>query len=301
MADPRSLLDPAFVRELEALRRRLSVTVRSGAAGERASSRRGGSAEFLDHRPYAPGDDLRRVDWAAFARTGEPVLKLFRAEEDSVVRLLLDASASLAFGAPQKLEVARRVAAAIGYLALASGQRAQVLVARQARGQEGGRSLERSHRPRRGRDALPALLRELSEPAASGSTDLVRALDQTREQSARPGLLVVLSDFLDPGPVTRALTQVCAAGHQVALVQVLAREEIEPNYDGDFAFVDAESDAQVELSMDAAAVDAYVTRLAGLIEELRSWSRKHRASYVRITNDEAMESAVRRFVAREVD
>ena len=74
MADARSLLDPAFVRELEALRRRLAVTVRSGAAGERASQRRGGSAEFLDHRPYAPGDDLRRVDWAAFARTGEPVL-----------------------------------------------------------------------------------------------------------------------------------------------------------------------------------------------------------------------------------
>ena len=301
MADARSLLDPAFVRELEALRRRLSVTVRSGATGERASQRRGGSAEFLDHRPYAPGDDLRRVDWAAFARTGEPVLKLFRAEEDSVLRLLIDVSASLAFGSPQKLEVARRVAAAIGYLALASGQRAQVLVARQASGQTGGRALERSHTPRRGRDALPALLRDLSEPVAGGAADLVRALDQAREQSARPGLLVVLSDFLDPGPVTRALTQACAAGHQVALVQVLAREEIEPNYDGDFAFVDAESNAEVELSMDAAAVDAYVTRLAGLIEELRSWSRKHRASYVRISNDEALEGAVRRFVAREVD
>ena len=302
MADPRGLLDPGFVRELEVLRRRLNVTARSGAAGERASRRRGGSAEFLDHRPYAPGDDLRRVDWAAFARTGEPVLKLFRAEEDSVLRLLIDASASLAFGTPQKLEVARRIAAAIGYLALANGQRAQVLVARQASSQAGGsRGLERTHTPRRGRDALPALLRDLSEPVAGGLTDLVRALDQTLQQSARPGLLVVVSDFLDPGPVTRALTRACAAGHQVALVQVLAREEIEPNYDGDFAFVDAESNAEVELSMDAAAVDAYVTRLAGLIEELRSWSRKHRASYVRISNDEALEGAVRRFVAREVD
>src|SRR3954470_7478464 len=132
MADPRALLDPAFVRELEALRRRLQVLVQSGASGERASRRRGGSAEFQEHRPYAPGDDLRRVDWSAFARTGEPVLKLFRAEEDTVLRLLVDASASLAFGEPQKLEVARRVAAAIGYLALANGQRAQVLVARES-------------------------------------------------------------------------------------------------------------------------------------------------------------------------
>jgi len=301
MADPLALLDPAFVRELEALRRRLTIAVRSGATGERASRRRGGSAEFQDHRPYAPGDDLRRVDWAAFARTGEPVLKLFRAEEDSLLRLLIDASASLSFGSPQKLEVARRVAAAIGYLALANGQRAQVLVARQAGGAASARGLERTHPPRRGRDALPALLRDLSEPVAGGSGDLVRALDQTLQQSARPGFLVVVSDFLDPGPVTRALTRACALGHQVALVQVLAREELEPSYDGDFAFVDAESNAEVELSMDAAAMDAYVTRLTGLIEELRSWSRKHRASYVRISNDEALEGAVRRFVAREVD
>jgi uncharacterized protein (DUF58 family) len=301
MADPLALLDPAFVRELEALRRRLTIQVQSGASGERASRRRGGSAEFQDHRPYAPGDDLRRVDWAAFARTGEPVLKLFRAEEDSVLRLLLDASASLSFGTPPKLEVARRLAAAIGYLALANGQRAQVLVARNAGGQPGTRGLEQTHTPRRGRNALPALLRDLSEPAAGGPGDLVRALDQAVQQSARPGLLLVVSDFLDPGPVTRALTRASAAGHQVTLVQVLAREEIEPSYDGDYAFVDAESNAEVELSMDPAAVDAYVTRLTGLVEELRSWARKHRASYVRICNDEALEGAVRRCVAREVD
>ncbi|HEY1537733.1 MAG TPA: DUF58 domain-containing protein [Polyangiaceae bacterium] len=301
MADPRALLDPSFVRELEALRRRLEVSVRSGAAGERASRRRGGSAEFQDHRPYAPGDDLRRVDWAAFARTGEPVLKLFRAEEDSVLRLLVDASASLAFGTPQKLEVARRVAAAIGYLALANGQRAQVLVAREPSGSGSGRGLDRVGLPRRGRDSLAALLRDLSEPLASGSADLARAIDGALQRSARPGLLVVVSDFLDSGPVTRALTRACATRHQVALVQVLAREEIEPAFDGDFSFVDAESGAEVELSVDAAAIDAYVSRLTGLIEELRSWARKHRASYVRISNDEPLEGVVRRFVARAVD
>lgn len=300
MSDPRSLLDPAFVRELEALRRRLSVTVQSGAAGERASRRRGGSAEFQDHRPYAPGDDLRRVDWAAFARTGEPVLKLFRAEEDSVLRLVLDASSSLSFGSPQKFDVARRVAAAIGYLALANGQRAQVLIARQP-AQGSPRGLERVGTPRRGRDALAALLRDLSEPRAGGRTDLTRAIEHTLQQASRPGLLVVVSDFLDPGMVTKALGHASALGHQVALVQVLSREEVEPSYDGDFAFVDSETEAQVELSMDAAAVDAYVVRLAGLIDELRAWSRKHRASYVRMTNDEALEGVVRRFVSRAVD
>src|SRR5262245_41387207 len=92
---PGPLLDPAFVRELEALRRRLEVHARSGASGEHVAKRRGGAAEFQEHRAYAPGDDLRRIDWAAYARSGEPVLKLFRAEEDVVSRLVLDASASL--------------------------------------------------------------------------------------------------------------------------------------------------------------------------------------------------------------
>jgi len=300
VSDPRSLLDPAFVRELEALRRRLSVTVQSGGAGERASRRRGSSAEFQDHRPYAPGDDLRRVDWAAFARTGEPVLKLFRAEEDSVLRLVLDASGSLSFGSPQKFEVARRVAAAIGYLALANGQRVQALIARQP-APTSPRGLERIGTPRRGRDALAALLRDLSEPRVGGAASLTRALEQTLQLAARPGLLVVVSDFLDPGMVTKALGHAVALGHQVALIQVLAREEVEPNYDGDFAFVDTETGDEVELSMDAAAVDAYVVRLAGLVDELRTWSRKHRASFVRMTNDEALEGAVRRFVSRAVD
>src|SRR5262245_26947637 len=101
------LLGAAFVRELEALRRRLEIRARSGAAGEHLARRRGGAAEFHEHRPYAPGDDLRRIDWAAYARSGEPVLKVFRAEEDVVARLVVDTSASLGVGEPPKLEVAR--------------------------------------------------------------------------------------------------------------------------------------------------------------------------------------------------
>jgi len=277
------------------------VLVRSGAGGEHTSRRRGSSAEFEDHRPYAPGDDLRRVDWAAFARTGEPVLKLFRAEEDSVIRLLVDASASLAFGTPEKLEVARRVAAALGYLALAGGQRAQVMVAREREPPTSLRGLERIETPHRGRDALPALLRELSAPAAKGSANLARAIDATLQHANRPGLLVLISDFFDPGSVTRALSRAAAAGHQVALIQVLAREEVEPSFEGDYNLIDSETGAAVELSMDASAIDAYVSRLAGLIEELRSWARKHRSSYVRIMNDEPLEGAVRRFVTRAID
>jgi uncharacterized protein (DUF58 family) len=292
------LLDPEFVRELEALRRRLEIRARSGAAGEHAAKRRGGSAEFQEHRAYEPGDDLRRVDWLAYARTGSPVVKLFRAEEDVVVRLLVDASASLEFGDPPKIEVARRLAAAFGYMALAGSQRAQVLVAG-ARPESVG--LSRASTPRRGRGGLAGLLKDLGSEHANGRVDLARAIDETLARSSRAGMLVVLSDFFDGGPVTQALGRARAQGHDVILVQVLDRAEIQPDFEGDYTLVDAETDATVDVTMDPSAIEAYVLRFAGLVEELRAWARKHGASYVRATTDEALEGVVRRFVARTID
>lgn len=297
------LLDPEFVRELEALRRRLEIRARSGGAGEHTAKRKGGAAEFQEHRPYAPGDDLRRVDWLAYARTGEPVVKLFRSEEDVVLRLLIDASASLSWGDPSKLEVARRLAAAFGYMALAGSQRAQVLVAGSDANRDGDHpsGISRAGTPRRGRGGLAGMLRDLTAAEAAGAVDLARAIDQTVQRSPRPGLLVVLSDFFDSGPVTAALARARASGHDVSLVQVVARDEIEPQLEGDYALVDSETGATVDVTMDAAAIEAYVLRFTGLVEELRAWARRHGASYVRAVTDEPLEAAVRRFVARAID
>jgi uncharacterized protein (DUF58 family) len=293
------LLTPEFMRELEMLRRRLEIQARSGELGERAAPRRGGSAEFQEHRPYAPGDDPRRIDWLAFGRTGQPVTKLFRAEEDAVVRLVLDASASQAFGSPSKHETAQRIAAAVGALALASGQRAELALSRER--PDRAEALERLGRRKRGRAGTAELVREISRVTPEGRADLARAVRRVVESSARPGLLVLVSDFLDAGPVTSALGMARAAGHDVALFQVLDRSELEPDFEGDVSLVDAETEASVEVTMDAAAIEAYLLRLAGLAEELRAWSRRHGATYVRAMTDEPLLDVIRRFVKRSVD
>ena len=290
---PSRLLDPAFVRELEVLRRRLEIRARSGASGEHAARRRGGAAEFQEHRPYSPGDDLRRIDWAAYARTDEPVLKLFRAEEDVIVRLLVDTSASLDFGEPSKFDAACRIAAAFGYMALAASERAQVISA--------GEGIQREETPVRGRSGLPALLRALGGIKPGGGTDLARAIDRLIQKNKRAGMLLCVSDFLDGGPIGPALSRAAAAGHDLVLVQVVAPEEIEPPYEGDWALEDAETGAVVEVTMDAASIEAYVLRFAGLCEELRQMAKRLGATYVRVRTDEPLESAVRRIVARSID
>jgi uncharacterized protein (DUF58 family) len=302
MAQDDSLLDPEFARELESLRRRLEIRARSGALGERTAKRRGGTAEFEEHRPYVPGDDLRRVDWLAFARTGAPVVKLFRTDEDAVVRLLLDGSASLDYGSPPKFEVVRRLAAAVGYVALTGCQRVQVLVT-QTQGGSGtdqGAGLSTIHPPRRGRGALVGLLRDLAA-APRGRADLARAIDHAIRHSERPGMLVLLSDFLDAGPVTAALGRARSAGHDIALVHVLDRAELQPPFEGDATLVDSETGASVNVTVDASALEAYALRLAGLVEELRAWARQHGATYVRATTDEPLEQVIRRFVGRSLD
>jgi uncharacterized protein (DUF58 family) len=208
-----------------------------------------------------------------------------------VVRVLLDASASLDFGNPRKIEVSRRIAAALAYLALSDGERVQVLVTGDA-----SRGLGAVGEPRRGRAALHRVLGELSRIEARGQASLAGALRGVSDRGLRPGLLVVLSDFFDAGPVSEELGRLRAQGHALVLVHVLSRMELEPDFEGDLGLVDAETQQEVEVTMDARAVEAYLARLTGLVEELRAVARRLTGRYVRVLTDEPLESPLRRIV-----
>ena len=123
--DP-TVFDEAFLRQLERLLLIMRSPVRGGLKGGRRSVKRGQSVEFADYRDYALGDDLRQLDWNVYARLEKLFVKLFVEEEDVTVTLLLDASASMASGRPEKLLFAKRAAAALGYIGLASEDRVAV-------------------------------------------------------------------------------------------------------------------------------------------------------------------------------
>ncbi len=282
------LLDPAFVRELEALRRRLEVKARSGQGGDHLAKRRGSSVEFREHRSYEPGDDLRRIDWSAYARTGEPMLKLFRAEEDVIARILCDTSASMGSPDGVKLDFAKRFAAAVGYMVLARSERVQLFSAADG--------LRTSPPPNRGRAGLPAFLSLLDALSADGMTNLAKAVDAAVQRSRKPGLLVIVSDFFDGGDVLSSLKQAAFSGHQVALVQVLSREEVEPSFEGDLALLDAESGAAMEVTMDESALLAYQARLQGLTNELEQFAKRHGATYSQFIASDDLAECVRTFV-----
>src|SRR6188768_1555537 len=180
--DP-TVFDEAFLRQLERLLLLMRSPVRGGLKGGRRSVKRGQSVEFADYRDYAPGDDLRQLDWNVYARLEKLFVKLFVEEEDVTITVLIDASPSMAYGRPQKLLFAKRAAAALGYIGLASEDRVAISAL-------GGRTSRRQV-SLRGSGRVFRLLSNLStiEPAP-GPTDLVAAARHAAAQLSGRGVVV---------------------------------------------------------------------------------------------------------------
>lgn len=249
------------------LRRRVA----GARVGEHRAFRRGASLEFAEHRPYTPGDDPRRIDWNAYARLGELVVRRFVAEEDVTLRLLVDASASMGFGAPAKLDVARRLAAGLGYLALRGSERVALLV---GDGAPGAPAL-------RGRGKVHALLASLDALRATGGARLDAAADRVLARRAQgPGVAVLFGDLLDEGATVRAAARLAAARHEVVVVHTLSREDLDPAPDDASALVDCETGASLDLVLDDEARAAYRAELARFLDEAARALRQAGARYV---------------------
>jgi uncharacterized protein (DUF58 family) len=295
------LLGSAELAELDRLRRHLALRAATDAQGAIASRRRGQSPEFVDHRGYAPGDDLRRLDWNVLARSDQTVIKRFRAEEESAVRVAVDVSRSMAIGAPSKLLLARRLAAAIAYVSLADGARAQI-ASFGARGVEIGPA-------KRGRGQWGAVRRRLEELRADPEREAPKPPDATMTEllsrAGRAGVLVVATDALDPSgdleAWPRAIARARAAGHDVRFVQILAEEDVDPPWDGDLELVDVESGAAVDVTFDVSARTAYVRRLEALVVALREGCRRAKATYARARSDEPVVALARRLSRGGID
>ena len=281
--DP-TVFDEDFLRRLERLAVLVRRPVRGGLKGGRRSVKRGQSVEFADYRDYSLGDDLRQLDWNVYARLEKLLVKLFIEEEDLTVALLVDGSASMAHGAPDKLVFAKRAAAALGYVALAAEDR--VVLASLA-----GRT-SRRRAALRGSGRAFRLLAELSaiQPAA-GPTDLVAACRHALAQVTGRGVIVLVSDLLDPG-AERALRDLAGTGSEVIVLHVLAPDEVTPTLEGDLRLVDAETGATVDVTLDLAARERYTDRVEAWRNELATLAAKRRIAYVPLTSDVALADLV---------
>ncbi len=274
--DP-TVFDEAFLRQLERLGVLMKQPARGGLKGGRRSVKRGQSVEFADFRDYSLGDDLRQLDWNVYARLEKLFVKLFIEEEDVTVTFLLDASPSMAFGRPEKLLFAKRAAAALGYIALAGEDRV-VSVALSGR-------TARRHSGLRGSGRIFRMLGNLSAiRPADGPTSLALAARHAAAMLSGRGVVVLISDLLDPG-ADRVIRELAATGSDLIVLHVLSPDELDPALEGDLRLVDSESGEGIDVTVDLAALDDYKARLAGWQASLADLATKRRASYVPLSSD----------------
>jgi uncharacterized protein (DUF58 family) len=280
------LLDPSLLHRIEHLRFATRRRLASGYAGARRSRHHGASIEFSDYRDYAPGDDPRTIDWRAYGRLDKLFVKLFNAEDDLSLHLLIDTSRSMAFGTPSKLMFARQLAAALGAVALTGLDRCSLTTL--AAADRGIASVTV-----RGRGSLASLLSEIGRAPESGSVEIARSLSRYVQARSAPGIIVVASDFYDHHLTSAILAQV-SVRHEIVLAHIVAPEEIDPeaagmvDAGGDFRLVDSESGSEIELTITPDALEQYRANFAAFCDGLSQSARAAGAVYLRVPTDSSL-------------
>lgn len=266
-----SLVNGELLRRLGQMRLVFRPRLSSYQQGERRSSRRGSSLEFVDHREYVHGDDLRQIDWNVYGRLNQLVLKRYEDENRLHVHLILDASRSMAWGNPRKLTYACHLAAALGYTALSSADRLEVHVPGTTEDHLG---------PGSGRGTVTVLwqfLERVGDGAGTDSSLLAQALQAVGKRQKR-ALVLILSDCFDAS-YEQVVVVLRQRRHEVALLQILSPEELQPTLEGDFRLVDSETEDAVEVTLDRRALEAYQRRLTEWLESIRSFCQRQGANY----------------------
>jgi len=283
-----SLLPAGLLQRLERLQVLARRTFRGTGAGERRSRQVGSWTEFRDHREYAPGDDLRHLDWNAFARLERLYLKRFHAQHDVTVHLVVDASASMGFGVPAKIAQARMVAAALAWVSLTSHDRARLHVL----GSSGG-----STPAFIGRAGLRQLMAKLGAVEAGGPVHLGDAVTSVARMLPEPGIAFVVSDFLSEGAES-AIERLAARRHQVHALRVLAPQELDPAQDdtlrADMELVDCETSGRLAVTLSPRMRALYAETLAAHEESLRAACRRTGATLTLLSSADPVESVVLR-------
>lgn len=281
--------DPGFTRTLEALNLLARRLLHGEERGDRTTPRRGASLEFADYRRYTPGDEIRYIDWNVYARHGSLFVKEFTAEEDVHIALVLDTSRSMTFGRPTKLKAAEELAAAIGYIGLANFDTVSLYSAAGA--------LRARARLLRGKGAVFELLSAIEELEEEGAGDLAGAFGSPIARLKGRSLVVLISDFYDPG-ASAAVRGLLAQRHQVHLVHLVSREEIDPPEEGRVRLVDLESGRERDVVVGPRTLAAYRRRFVDWCSELEAFALRHELFYARVRADDPLEKRVRDLLRR---
>lgn len=264
-------IDDAFLRKLENLKLLAKKGLKGSEKGDHRAAQTGEGLEFLDYRKYHLGDDLRYVDWSVYGRLDKLFIKLFHTEQSQRVYLLLDMSRSMATGTPSKFIHAKKIAAALSYICLASYDKVGVIVFTD--------TILGQLRSARGRRHFPELIDFLHPMAPGGETDINACLMNVAAMPLPPGIAIILSDLLDPKGYQEGLRALSHKNFDIHMVQILDHEELFWSRTGNLLLTDIESQRRKPVTIDRSAINTYRKTMDRFIAGIRNECTRYGISH----------------------
>jgi uncharacterized protein (DUF58 family) len=286
----RSFLDAGVLSRLASVPLFARRPMQGSVSGRHPSPHRGSSVEFAEYRKYVPGDDLRRLDWRAYGRSDRFYVKEFEADTNLRCCLVLDTSGSMEFGsgAVNKIDYARRIAGALGYLALQQGDAVGLSCV------AGG--IVRNVPPKRNPAHLMNVFDILEQTRPHGETQLAPVLHELAETIRQRALIVILSDlFIDPELLRECFQHLRFRKHDVAVFHLLDPQELDFEFRRPMRFLDMEGGPAVFAEPNEIA-DRYHAALATYFVRLREVVLESAIDYHRVMLDEDYERVLMRFL-----
>ena len=288
-----TMFDSELLKQLEYLSLLSKRMFKGQLLAQRQTMQTGGGIEFADHREYISGDDLRYLDWNVYARHGDLLLKRFQEEEDLHVYVLLDASASMDRGddaaSANKFKLARQIAAALSYIALADLDRVSILAYDDR---------VRATMPLiRGKNQIVSLLRFLETLACGGQrTDLQSVIGEFVNRAPRTGLAIVISDLYDQQGFRDGIDRLRYARFEPHVIQIHTPGEASPTFLGDMELVDCESGVQKKVTVTERKLRQYKTLFQTFLDDVETYCRNHGLSHTRATTDVPFDAVLLRMM-----
>ncbi len=283
-------IDNALLSRLSSLPVEARIAMTGNMAGRHRSPHRGSSVEFAEYRKYVPGDDTRRLDWKAFARSDRFYIKEYEADTNMRAIFVVDASGSMDFQSDgeSKFEFARRIAASLAYLLVNQGDAAGLSVCAE--------KLQLEIPPSRRAAHLERMFSALDSIAPAGETGLASALHAIASKAPRRSFVVILSDLLaDTAPLANALRHLQQQKHDVSVFHVMDRAEIDFDFERPHRFVDMETKTTIVAEPELIA-EEYQRALNSFLTSVRRECAESHCDYRFITTDSPLEPLLRDFL-----
>ncbi|MGI9428989.1 MAG: DUF58 domain-containing protein [Bythopirellula sp.] len=285
------LLSPELLAQLERLELVTRKIFRGRMKGERRSKRKGQSVEFADFRNYVPGDDLRLLDWNLYARLDKLIVKLFLEEEDLHFYTLIDSSLSMDFGTPTKLEYAKQLAAALGFVGLIRTDRVKIETLSQAAGERGPIL--------RGRQSVWRMLEHVEAIQPEDEpTPLADGVKNFCLRNPGRGVVVLISDLMDKAGYEQALRYFVSHQVDCFVIHVLSQEELEPDVQGDLKLVDCEDQDEAEITVSMPLLNRYKQTLNTFVSGAQEFCSRRGMHYFLANNQLPVQDLVAKHLRR---